>query len=37
MINKINIDGLVNNLELKKINLILGANGAFKITFLKEI
>jgi predicted ATPase len=37
MINNIIIDGLVDNLELKSTNVLIGANGAGKTRLLKEI
>jgi predicted ATPase len=37
MINNITIDGLVDNLELKSTNVLIGANGAGKTRLLKEI
>jgi len=37
MINYITIDGLVNNLQLKNINVLIGANGSGKSYLLKQI
>jgi predicted ATPase len=37
MINNITIKGLVDNLELKSINVLIGANGAGKTRLLKKI
>jgi predicted ATPase len=37
MINNITVDGLVDNLELKSTNVLIGANGAGKTRLLKEI
>ena len=37
MINNITIDGLVNNLQLKNINVLIGANGSGKSYLLKQI
>lgn len=37
MLNNITIDGLVDNLQLKNINVLIGANGAGKSYLLKQI
>ena len=37
MINNITIDNLVDNLQLKNINVLIGANGSGKSYLLKEI
>ena len=37
MINNITIEGLVNNLQLKNINVLIGANGSGKSYLLKQI